>query len=91
MKKQTVALIETEVGRTILFCDVFEDAATAYGRAMLEVDAYMADSKSNYHFTSIFRLEADAGFGFDAIDETDETGNLRVLILDAMGEDANNE
>ena len=82
MKKQTVALVEAEDGRSILFCGVYEDPAAAYGNAMLEMEAVMHDANSNYHFTSIYPLESDAGYGFGAIDEKNPEYNLRALILD---------
>ena len=90
MNKPAVLVIESNPrdGRgSILYCSVHKDATTAYGVAMLEMDEFMEDAKDNYHFSSIYRLDCDAGFGFDAINEKNEDDIISALILDIDNEE----
>lgn len=90
MTKPAVLVIESSPryrSGSILHCSVHKDAAVAYGTAMLEMDQYMEDTKNKYHFSSIFRLDCDAGFGFEAINESNEDDVLMAMILDISNED----
>lgn len=92
MIKPAVLVLErkSRYGReAILHCSVHKDAATAYGTAMLEMDQYMHDSNDEYYFSSIYRLDADAGFGFDAVYKKDEDDMITALILDIANEGEN--
>lgn len=81
-KDRVVLIIESSDDNAIFHCSVHEDPALAYGTAMLEMDQMMTDDSADYHFSSIYRLDADAGFGFDAICEGNEKLNLSALIVD---------
>ena len=78
-KNRTVVLIESQSGDVIFGTLVFEDHKEAFGEAILRLDEVMPEGR--YHFSGLYELEAEAGYGIDAINEENPELSYRALIL----------